>query len=172
MKDCNQQLGTAADLTELFLNTPASHIIHVPLDASSMSSLRSHHTSLPIPTASTSMLSRITSPRLERIGSLNFGNSSMAEGRDPRRRVLSYDDANRNRSTLSISSLEKQGITYTTLNHKTITISDTTLKAQKGFQYVKRTIKWNRLYFTKNGKHLLLLYIENALMIPNSEVSK
>ncbi|KAI8578849.1 hypothetical protein K450DRAFT_244806 [Umbelopsis ramanniana AG] len=150
----------------------ASHIIHVPMDASSMSLLRSHHTSLPIPTASTSMLSRITSPRLERIGSLNFGNSSMAEGRDPRRRVLSYDDANRNRSTLSISSLEKQGITYTTLNQKTITISDTTLKAQKGFQYVKRTIKWNRLYFTKNGKHLLLLYIEKALMIPNSEMNR
>ncbi|KAI9286257.1 hypothetical protein BC943DRAFT_359426 [Umbelopsis sp. AD052] len=150
----------------------ASHIIHVPIDASSMSSLRSHHTSLPIPTASTSMLSRITSPRLERIGSLNFGNSSMTEGRDPRRRVLSYDDANRNRSTLSISSLEKQGITYTTLNHKTITISDTTLKAQRGFQYVKRTIKWNRLYFTKNGKHLLLLYIEKALMVPNSEMNR
>lgn len=122
-----------------------------------------------MPITSTSMLSRITSPRLDRIGSLNFGNS-VPESRDRRRRVLSYDDANRNRSTLSISSLEKQGITYTTLNHKTITISENTLKTQRGFQYVKRTIKSDRLYFTKSGKHILLLYIDKALVVSNVEV--
>lgn len=116
------------------------------------------------------MLSRITSPRLDRIGSLTLGNSA-TEGRDQRRRVLSYDDANRNRSTLSISSLEKQGITYTTINRKTIVISENTLKTQRGFQYVKRIIKSDRLYFTKNGKHILLLYIDKPLIISSVEVS-
>lgn len=116
------------------------------------------------------MLSRITSPRLDRIGSFNLGNSA-TEGRDQRRRVLSYDDANHNRSALSISSLEKQGITYTTINRKTIIISENTLKTQKGFQHVKRIIKSDRLYFTKKGKHILLLYIDKPLIVSSVEVS-
>ncbi|KAG2179984.1 hypothetical protein INT43_003771, partial [Umbelopsis isabellina] len=114
--------------------TVASHVVRLATGNSSPSVQHAHHYSLPTPVASTSMLSRITSPRLERIGSLNFGGSGSDSG-DQRRRVMSYDGEKRLLSSTSIANLEKKGITYTTLNHKSVIINDNKPLAEKTQKY-------------------------------------
>lgn len=84
---------------------------------------------------------------------------------------MSYDGEKRLLSSTSIASLERKGSTYTTLNHKSVIINDSTIQTQRGFPFLKRNIVSNRLYLTSTGKHILLLYIDKPLVISGIEVS-
>jgi hypothetical protein len=84
---------------------------------------------------------------------------------------MSYDGEKRLLSSASIANFEKQGITYATLNHKSVLVNESTIQTQRGFPFVKRNIISNRLYLTSTGKHILLLYIDKPLVISGVEVS-